>query len=540
MSRLGRGFLFKLNGWTLSALILGLLIFIPMAAVLWHLTNPSENWKHLEETVLTSYLKDSLILVLGTVFFSVLAGVSCAWLVSCCEFPGRKVLEWVLVLPLAVPTFIAAYAYFDLLAMIEEKMIPLVIWARTKSLEDLDTVIFLLDSLKYPVTILVMASVLYPYVYLLARASFSRQGSQLIEAARTLGYPPRSIFFRVALPLARPAIVAGASLVVMETLNDYGAVKHFGVSTFTNGIFRTWFNMNDLPGALRLAALLMLFILFLLVVERILRSGAKFEEKGTTARSFQRYRLGPTGSTLAILCCLLPLTFGFLFPLGRLSLWANESYEKILDSSFLELITNSLALAAASSLLIVLVAIVLAFGGRYFKNPAVHATNRLAILGYSVPGAVVAMAILLIASPFNLSLGILLTGSLFTLLFAYLIRFLAVAWQPIDSGMEKNCDRLNEASQSLKASPLISLLKINLPLIRPSLWAAGLLVFVDTMKELPLTLILRPFNFETLSTRTYDLTSNSQIPESSVPAICIILVVVIPVIWLNRKMEARK
>lgn len=540
LPRLGRGFLFKLNGWTLSALILGLLIFIPMAAVLWHLTNPSENWKHLEETVLTSYLKDSLILVLGTVFFSVLAGVSCAWLVSCCEFPGRKVLEWVLVLPLAVPTFIAAYAYFDLLAMIEEKMIPLVIWARTKSLEDLDTVIFLLDSLKYPVTILVMASVLYPYVYLLARASFSRQGSQLIEAARTLGYPPRSIFFRVALPLARPAIVAGASLVVMETLNDYGAVKHFGVSTFTNGIFRTWFNMNDLPGALRLAALLMLFILFLLVVERILRSGAKFEEKGTAARSFKRYRLGPAGSTLAILCCLLPLTFGFLIPLGRLSLWANESYEKILDSSFLELITNSLALAAASSLLIVLVATLLAFAGRYFKNPAVHATNRLAILGYSVPGAVVAMAILLIASPFNLSLGILLTGSLFTLLFAYLIRFLAVAWQPIDSGMEKNCDRLNEASQSLKASPLISLLKINLPLIRPSLWAAGLLVFVDTMKELPLTLILRPFNFETLSTRTYDLTSNSQIPESSVPAICIILVVVIPVIWLNRKMEARK
>jgi len=540
LSGLGRGFLFKLNGWTLSALILGLLIFIPMAAVLWHLTDPSENWKHLEETVLTSYLKDSLILVLGTVFFSVLAGVSCAWLVSCCEFPGRKVLEWVLVLPLAVPTFIAAYAYFDLLAMIEEEMIPLVIWARTKSLEDLDTVIFLLDSLKYPVTILVMASVLYPYVYLLARASFSRQGSQLIEAARTLGYRPRSIFFRVALPLARPAIVAGASLVVMETLNDYGAVKHFGVSTFTNGIFRTWFNMNDLPGALRLAALLMLFILFLLVVERILRSGAKFEEKGTVVRSFKRYRLGPAGSTLAILCCLLPLTFGFLIPLGRLSLWAKESYQKILDFSFLELITNSLALAAASSLLIALVATFLAFAGRYFKNPAVHASNRLAILGYSVPGAVVAMAILLIASPFNLSLGILLTGSLFTLLFAYLIRFLAVAWQPIDSGMEKNCDRLNEASQSLKASPLVSLLKINLPLIRPSLWAAGLLVFVDTMKELPLTLILRPFNFETLSTRTYDLTSNSQIPESSVPAICIILVVVIPVIWLNRKMEARK
>ncbi len=540
LSSLGRGFLFKLNGWTLSALFLGLLAFIPIAAVLWHLTNPSENWKHLEDTVLTSYLKDSLILVCGTVFLSVLAGVSCAWVVSCCEFPGRKVFEWVLVLPLAVPTFIAAYAYFDLLAMIEEEMIPLIIWARTNSPEDLDTVIFLLDSLKYPVTILVMASVLYPYVYLLARASFSRQGSQLIEAARTLGYSPRSIFFRVALPLARPAIVAGASLVVMETLNDYGAVKHFGVSTFTNGIFRTWFAMNDLPGALRLAALLMLFILFLLVVERILRSGAKFEEKGNAARTFQRYRLGPIGSTLAILCCLLPLTSGFFIPLGRLSLWASESYLKILDSSFFELIANSLGLAVASSILIVLFATFLAFAERYFKSPTVRASNRLAILGYSVPGAVVAMAIILIASPLNLSLGILLTGSLFTLLFAYLIRFLAVAWQPIDSGMEKNCDRLNEASQSLKAKPLISLLKINLPLIRPSLWAAGLLVFVDTMKELPLTLILRPFNFETLSTRTYDLTSQAQIPESSVPALCIILVVVFPVIWLNRKMEARK
>jgi iron(III) transport system permease protein len=326
----------------------------------------------------------------------------------------------------------------------------------------------------------------------------------------------------------------------METLNDYGAVKHFGISTFTNGIFRTWFALNDLSGALRLAALLMLFILSLLVVERLLRSGAKFEEKGNFARPFQRYRLGPTGATLAIACCLVPLTCGFLIPLGRLSLWASDSYRKILDSSFVELVANSLSLAVASSLLIVLTATFLAFAGRYFKSPGVHITNRLAILGYSVPGAVVAMAIMLVAGPLNLTLGILLTGSLLTLLFAYLIRFLAVAWQPVDSGMEKNCDLLNEASQSLKASPLVSLLKINLPLIRPSLWAAGLLVFVDTMKELPLTLILRPFNFETLSTRTYDLTNQAQIPESSVPAMCIILVVVFPVVWLNRKMEAPK
>lgn len=537
---LGHEIRFKLNAWTLTAIVLGLLVFIPMAEVLWRLTDHAENWEHLKETVLGRYLEDSLILVTGTVFLSVVAGVSCAWLVTCCEFPGRKLFEWALVVPLAVPTFIAAYAYFDLLVMIEEEFIPLVIWARTNSPEDLETVIFLLDSLKYPVTILVMASVLYPYVYLLARASFSRQGRQLIEAAQTLGYKPKSIFFRVALPLARPAIVAGASLVIMETLNDYGAVKHFGLSTFTIGIFRTWNGMDDLPGALHLASMLMLFILLLLLAERILRSGAKFEEKGNSARPFQRYQLSPIGATLAILCCLVPLTSGFLIPLARMSLWASDSYLEIVDSSFIKLLTNSLTLAACTSLLIVVLATVLTFVGRYYRSSCVHASNRLAILGYSVPGAVVAMGILLVAGQLNMTFDILLTGSFLTLIFAYLIRFLAVAWQPIDSGMEKNCDLLNEASQSLKASPLVALLKINLPLIRPSLWAAGLLVFVDTMKELPLTLILRPLNFDTLATRTFDLTSQAQIPESSVPALCLIFVVVFPVIWLNRKMEDRR
>ena len=532
-------FRFRLNGWTLTGLALGLFVFLPMATVLWNLSNPPENWEHLKETVLGTYLMDSLILVAGTVLLSVLAGVSCAWLVTCCDFPGQKFLQWALVLPLAVPTFIAAYGYFDLLGIIEEKMIPLVIWARTQSPENLDNVIFLLDSLKYPVTILVMASVLYPYVYLLARASFFSQGSRLIEAARTLGYKPRSVFFRVALPLARPAIVAGASLVAMETLNDYGAVKHFGVSTFTIGIFRTWLGLDDLSGALRLASLLMLFILGLLVLERALRAGAKYDEAKNGGRTFRRYRLGPVGSGLAILCCLVPLAFGFLFPLWRLGSWALSTYGKILDWTFFKLILHSLSLAAISALVVVSTATFLAFVGRYFKNPSIQASNRLAILGYSVPGAVVAMAVLIVSGQINLSLGVILTGSLVTLVFAYLVRFLAVAWQPIDSGMDKNCACLNEASRSLKSTPLVSLLKINLPLLRPSLLAAGLLVFIDIMKELPLTLILRPFNFETLSTRTYDLTSQAQIPESSVPALCIIFMVILPVVWLNRKMEAK-
>ena len=297
---------------------MGLLVFLPMATVLWNLSNPPENWEHLKETVLGTYLMDSLILVAGTVLLSVLAGVSCAWLVTCCDFPGQKFLQWALVLPLAVPTFIAAYGYFDLLGIIEEKMIPLVIWARTQSPENLDNVIFLLDSLKYPVTILVMASVLYPYVYLLARASFFSQGSRLIEAARTLGYKPRSVFFRVALPLARPAIVAGASLVAMETLNDYGAVKHFGVSTFTIGIFRTWLGLDDLSGALRLASLLMLFILSLLVLERALRAGAKYDEAKNGGRTFRATGSARSGRAWPSFAALYPWPLGFFFLFGGL------------------------------------------------------------------------------------------------------------------------------------------------------------------------------------------------------------------------------
>ena len=534
LRRLAREFRFRLNGWTVAAVLLGLFLFLPMAEVLWHITSPAENWEHLRDTVLGRYLKGSAILVVGTAGLSLLLGVSTAWLVACCEFPGRRFFEWALILPLAIPTYIAAFAYFDLL----DRLTPLLIWVRTNISPEAMT--WLSDMMVYPVTTVVLAAVLYPYVYLVARAAFSRQGSLFAEAAQTLGHEPQSVFWRVALPLARPAIIGGLALVIMETLNDYGAVKHFGVPTFTTGIFRTWVSMGDLPGALRLAACLMVLILFLLLLEKWLRFGAKFHKTSPSDRPFQRYPLGKAKAGLAFLCCLVPLMIGFTLPLSRLAYWASLTAGKVLDATFLKLTLNSIGVATATGLATVMIALFLAFTARYFGSQAAGATNRLAILGYAVPGAVIAMGVLLVAGQVTQATGWILTGSLTVLVLCYVIRFLAVAWQPIDAGMERNCAQLNQASQTLGATPARSLFHVNVPLLRNALIAGGLFVFVDTMKELPLTLILRPAEFETLSTKTYDLVFQSQIPESSVPALCIILVSLLPVIWLNQQMRVPK
>tara|TARA_B100000902_G_scaffold65718_1_gene72218 strand:- start:5290 stop:6933 length:1644 start_codon:yes stop_codon:yes gene_type:complete len=520
-------FYFKLNAWTISALVIGLVLFLPMAEVVWHLTMPAESWEHLRDTVLGQYIKGSLILVVGTAALSIFLGVSSAWLVASCKFPGRKFFEWTLILPLAIPTYIAAYSYFDLL----DKLNPFLIWIRLNI--STEAMALVSDAIVYPVTIIVLASVLYPYVYLVARAAFIQQSNQCIEAARTLGHGPHSTFWRTALPLARPAIIGGVSLVIMETLNDYGAVKHFNIPTFTTGIFRTWLSIGDLPGALRLAACLMVLILFLLILEKWLRFGAKFHNNSKSDRPFKPYELGQIKSFLAILCCLFPIIIGFILPISRLVYWASQTIENVIDSNFLILTANSIAIATAASLITVLLAIFLTFTSRYFGSRTINATNRLAILGYAVPGAVIAIGILLLAKQVNQAIGWIMTGSLSMLVLAYVVRFLAVAWQPIDSGMERNCEQINNASRSLGVTAIRSLTKINIPMLRNALVAAGLFVFVDTMKELPLTLILRPFNFETLSTKTFDLAQQAQIPESAVPALCIIIVSLLPLIWLS-------
>ena len=523
--------LFKLNGWTVVSLLVGLFIFFPIGEILLSINSQSSNWSHLKETVLLTYFLNSFILVFGTAFISLIFGVSSAWLISNYQFKYGKILEWALVLPLAIPTYIAAYAYFDILEMFN----PLLVWVRNNI--NIEAMQLLNDSLVYFVTILVMSSVLYPYIYLLARSAFLKQGKQLRDAAKTLGYNEKSVFWKIALPMARPAIIAGVSLVVMETLNDYGAVKHFGIPTFTSGIFRTWLGMGDLVGALQLSAVLIFFIFLLLALEKQVRSRSKYHDSLHSKPMSKKIILNKNKSTAAIVCCLTPLILGFVIPLFRLMSWAWISRDKASALVSIEMISNSLGLSIISSISIVLIALLLVFTSRYFNSYVINFSNRLATLGYSIPGAVIAIGILLFTAQINAVTNFVLTGSLVLLVFAYIVRYLAVACQPINAGIETNCDSLNNASKSLGSSTYTSLRLVNIPLIKNTLITAGLLVFIDIIKELPLTLILRPFNFETLSTATFDLSSQAQIIEASLPALCMIAVVLVPLVYLNYRLD---
>ena len=523
--------LFKLNGWTVVSLLVGLFIFFPIGEILLSINSQSSNWSHLKETVLFTYFLNSFILVFGTAFISLIFGVSSAWLISNYQFKYGKILEWALVLPLAIPTYIAAYAYFDILELFN----PLLVWVRNNI--NIEAMQLLNDSLVYFVTILVMSSVLYPYIYLLARSAFLKQGKQLRDAAKTLGYNEKSVFWKIALPMARPAIIAGVSLVVMETLNDYGAVKHFGIPTFTSGIFRTWLGMGDLVGALQLSAVLIFFIFVLLALEKQARSRSKYHDSLHSKPTSKKIILNKNKSTAAIACCLAPLILGFVIPLFRLMSWAWISRDKASALVSIEMISNSLGLSIISSISIVLIALLLVFTSRYFNSYVINFSNRLATLGYSIPGAVIAIGILLFTAQINAVTNFVLTGSLVLLVFAYIVRYLAVACQPINAGIETNCDSLNNASKSLGSSTYTSLRLVNIPLIKNTLITAGLLVFIDIIKELPLTLILRPFNFETLSTATFDLSSQAQIIEASLPALCMIAVVLVPLVYLNYRLD---
>ena len=524
-----REFVHKLNIWTLFSLLSGILIFIPIGLVIYNINNFTSNWEHIINTVLSNYLLNSIVLLVGTVLFSVILGVSSAWIVTNYKFPGCKLFKWLLILPLAIPTYIAAYAYFDILDLFN----PILLWIKSNiSLSAMNTA----DTfLVYLMTTLVMSSVLYPYIYLLARSSFESQGNHFTNVSRSLGYSKYECFWKIVLPLSRPAIVAGISLVIMETLSDYGAVKHFGIQTFTYGIFRTWLGMGDLTSALRLAVVLMVFTLAILYIEKRNRSNAQYIENSLKKSSYKKNSLNGLKSTLAIIFCLLPLFLGFIFPVLRLGYWALLSKSYFLELNILKLSFNTLLLSFLTSIFTVTISIFFVFSAKYFKNSIVKMTNKIAILGYSTPGAVIAMGTLILVGYISNLTGLVLSGTIFFLIFAYIVRFLAVGFQPIEAGMEKNCDKLDDAAKLLGAKPFYSFYKINIPILKNSIIAAALLVFIDATKELPLTLILRPFNFETLATATFDLSNQAQIIESSIPSISIILLVVIPIIYLNRR-----
>lgn len=528
-------------GWSAIACTLAFLVAFPVLVIASRLLAPAgEIWAHLASTVLADYVQNSVMLALAVGSGVALIGVATAWLVTMCRFPGRGMFEWALLLPLAVPTYIIAYTYTDLLQYagpVQTLLRDLTGWTgRDYHFPEIRSL---------GGAIIVLSLVLYPYVYLLARAAFLEQSICALDVARTLGQSPWGCFFRVALPLARPAIAGGVALALMETLADFGAVQHFGVATFTTGIYRTWFALGEPVAAAQLAAVLMGLVFLVLTLERLSRGPARFEHT-TTRRPWQLHQLRGGRAALATTACALPIGLGFGVPVVVLLEMTLTAGDARLGGVFLDLAGNSLSLATLAALLVVISAIAVTYGLRLRPSPVMRVAARIAGLGYAIPGAVIAVGVLIpfahfdnaldgwMRANFGLSTGLLLTGSLGVLLFAYLVRFLAVALQSVEAGLGKINRNLDDAARALGQGPSYVLVRIHIPLMWGSVVTALIMVFVDVLKELPATLILRPFDFETLAVRVYRFASDERLAEASSAALAIVVVGLIPVILLSR------
>ncbi|NCA68717.1 MAG: iron ABC transporter permease [Sphingobacteriia bacterium] len=537
MTRLGRR-----GWWSLGVFATALLLAVPVLVIVGFLFLPAGDvWQHLVDTVLADYVANTLLLMLGVAIGTLIGGVGTAWLTTMCRFPGRGLFEWALILPMAMPAYIIAYTYtgmLDVAGPVQSSLRAFTGWSfgdywfpRVRSLEG---------------AALMLALVLYPYVYLLSRAAFLAQSLCVLDVSRTLGNGPWRTFFTVALPLARPAIVAGLTLALMETLADYGTVQYFGVQTFTTGIFRTWFGLDNAAAAAQLSAMLLGFVLVLIALERLSRRHSRYHETGRRHQAIRRYPLRGWRASAAMIFCLIPLLLGFLVPAGQLGIWALTVAKGAYDAAFWGLVLNSLKLAASAALLALLLALVLGYGKRLHPTRPVTAAVRLAGLGYAVPGTVIAIGVIIpfgwldntldawMRQHLGISTGLLLSGTLAALIFAYLTRFLAVSLQTVEAGLARIRPSMDEAARVLGDPPSRVLRRIHLPMLKGSLLTAVLLVFVDVLKELPATLILRPFNFNTLAVRAYELAADERLADSAPAALTIVLAGLIPVILLSR------
>ncbi len=529
------------NGWTLSAALLAALVSIPVAVVLASVFAPAgEVWRHLADTVLATYVANSLWLMLGVGAGTLLIGVGAAWLVTMCQFPGRRTFEWALLLPFAVPTYVVAFTYggrFEFAGPLQSALRAAFGWGRGDY--------WFPEARSLGGAVAIMSLVLYPYVYLLSRAAFLEQSVCVIEVSRTLGRGPWRSFGEVALPLARPAIAAGVALALMEALSDYGAVEHLAVATFTTGIFRTWFGLGDVTAAAQLAAFLMLFVLALVLIERGARGRRRFHHTSRRYRALSRHRLTGLAAAGAFAACFLPVFLGFLLPGGQLLMWTFETAGSVVDARFLGLAANSVLLAAAAAVLAIAVGLTLAYAARLRPGPAMSLSARIATLGYAAPGSVVAIGVLLpfawfdnqidawMRGAFGISTGLVLSGTLAALLFAYLVRFLALSFNTLEASLGKVTPTMDGASRTLGLGPAATLARVHAPIISGGLLTAALLVFVDVMKELPATMILRPFNFNTLAVRAFELASDEQLAEAAPAALAIVAAGIVPVMLLT-------
>lgn len=537
----------RISPWSLGALAVAALIALPIAAVVLQVFRPTEGaWSHLAATVLPLYLSNSLLLVLLSVTMASLVGVGAGWLIAGFEFRGRGVLQWALMLPMTMPGYVIAYVYYEQLAYagpVQSGLRALFGWGRQDY--------WFPQIASLPGAALMLSAVLYPYIYLLTRAAFATQSLHLMEAARALGQSPRGAFFRVALPMARPAIVAGAAFVAMETLADFGTVSHLGVQTLTTGIFRTWFGRGQPVAAAQLAALLIGFVALALVLERILRGTRRYvgDPGGRGASAAARHRLGGWRQAVVMALCAIPILVGFVIPVCDLVRRAILVGDPMWGARFYAFAGNSLMLAGLAALVLLTLGLFLGYARRMDGGPLVRAALGVAGIGYAMPGAVIAVGVLLplswadqtldtwMRASFGISTGLLLTGSYVGLIFAYAVRFLSISLNTIEASLQRIPPSLDDAARGLGSGPGRTLLSVHFPLLRGGLLSAAIFIFADVMKELPATLIVRPFNLDTLAIRTYRLASDGRLDEASTSALVIVALGIIPVVLLSRAMD---
>ncbi|MFA5950780.1 MAG: iron ABC transporter permease [Hyphomicrobium sp.] len=530
-------------GWTAIVAVIVAIMLLPVGAVVFLALTPDDNaWPHLMSSVLPYALGQTLLLAAGTGAVSLVIGTSTAWLVTMYRFPGRAILDRLLVLPLAIPTYIVAYCYAELLdyaGPLQTELRAVFGWTSARdywfpNIRSIGGAIF------------VISMVLYPYVYLAARASFVQQSVCALEVARTLGRTPMGAFWSVALPLSRPALAAGAALVLMEGLNDLGAVQHLGVETLSASIYATWLQRSNLAGAAQLASVLLGFVFVLFAVERLARGAGKVHHTTSRYRAIPFQDIEGVRGYGAAALCALPFLAGFVLPCWVLIGYAAGHVTVALEGGFLAAAMNSLLLATVSAVIAVALGLIIGYARRVAANGFTRPAVRLAGLGYALPGTVLAIGILtplawvdnridaIARDVFGYSTGLILSGSIAALTYAYVVRFLAVALGGIDAGLERISPNLDAAARALGATAMVTLWRVHLPLVVPALGSAGLLVFVDAMKELPATLLLRPFNFETLATHVYGFAALEQIEGGALGALTIVLIGLVPLIILHQ------
>lgn len=529
--------------WRLASLVIAAVVAVPILIVFasW-LGPPSDVWWHLADTVLAGILRNTLVLILGVGSGVLVLGVGLAWLTSMCEFPGRRVFEWALMLPLAIPAYVLAFVavgFLDFSGPVQQ-------FLRHR----FGSSVWFPNVRSEPGVIVVMTLAFYPYVYMLARTAFMGQGRNVLDTGRVLGLSPWASFFRISLPMARPAIAAGVALALMETLADFGAVSIFNYDTFTTAIYKAWFGFFDLATAAQLASLLLMFVAVALVVEKQMRGRARYDVSGKLAQE-QRFDLGGWRAVGATIAASVVMLLAFVIPVLQLAIWSWETARADLDSRYFRFFLSTVSLGAIAAVLTAFAAVLLAYTYRLRPETFTRFAIRFATLGYALPGSVLAVGIMLsfvwldrqiaavLALWFDVTPGQVLSGTVIALLLAYMVRFMAVAYGPVDSAFERIRPSLLQAARSLGASNWQILWRVSVPMLKAGTFSAALLVFVEVMKEMPATLLLRPFGWDTLATRIFEMTAEGEWERAALPALTLVLAGLIPVIMLVRRSHSK-